>query len=200
MLENYHVAEAFRLAHSEEQFNIFKLLDKDDYQRMRKRLIHCVLATDMTLHTEQYAFIKLKIENLEIESGKNVDKLFKSNDTPTSVFNTQKEFMNVLLHASDISNPAKPRKLSQKWLDMLCDEFMSQGDREKALNLPVSFMCDRNNINLPKTQVGFIGGIIIPMFSIIKEFFPELGFYLNNAKDNLNHFTKLKEEEEQSKE
>ena len=37
-----------------------------------------------------------------------------------------------LLHAADISNPAKQWEISKKWSDLVVQEFYEQGDREKA--------------------------------------------------------------------
>ena len=58
-------------------------------------------------------------------------------------------------------------KTSLIWVELLSNQFWLQGDKEKALNLPVSFLCDRNDTNVPKSQVGFIKGFIIPTFDII---------------------------------
>jgi hypothetical protein len=41
-----------------------------------------------------------------------------------------------LLHGSDISNPAKGWAVSKQWSDRVCQEFFSQGDREKAEGMP----------------------------------------------------------------
>jgi len=51
VLENYHVAEAFKVCTSGDEFNIFKGLTGDEAKVMRKRIIDCVLATDMSLHS-----------------------------------------------------------------------------------------------------------------------------------------------------
>lgn len=38
-----------------------------------------------------------------------------------------------------------------KWVDLLMEEFWNQGDKEKQQNLlPVSFLCDRDDADLPK--------------------------------------------------
>jgi hypothetical protein len=51
VLENYHVAESFKICNSGDEYNIFKLLTADEAKIMRKRMIDCVMATDMSLHS-----------------------------------------------------------------------------------------------------------------------------------------------------
>jgi len=58
-----------------------------------------------------------------------------------------------MLHLVDISHPGKPWQLHQRWSTMICEEFYCQGDEEKELNVPVSPLCDRNNNNLPTSQI-----------------------------------------------
>ena len=41
---------------------------------------------------------------------------------------------------------------------------LGTGDKEKAKGLPISFMCDRNNIDVPASQVGFLRGFILSSF------------------------------------
>ena len=195
MLENFHSAETFKLIHSDEKYNIFFDLDSESYKHTRKRMISCILATDMTLHTSQFAYLKLKSESCGINNGGSVEQLFENKDDK-EIFHTQQEFLGILLHAADVSNPAKPRAISQKWLVMLCEEFFEQGDKERAVKLPISFMCDRYAVNVPSSQVGFISGFILPLFISISAFFPELRYYCDYAKINKEHFLKIKEEAE----
>ena len=74
---------------------------------------------------------------------------------------------------------------------MLSEEFWRQGDLEKKQNLPVSFLCDRDNINIPQSQKGFISGFIIPTFDCLVKIFPTLRFTLDNANNNLKEWQKL---------
>lgn len=189
------MAEAFKIINSGTKFDIFSNLNDEQTSHIRKRIIHCVLATDMSFHTGQFAYLKLKIESLGISKGKNVNKLFDT-ENEKELAHAQKEVLNVILHSCDISNPAKPRDLSQRWLEMLCDEFFNQGDLERKQGLPISFMCDRHTVNIPNSQIGFLNGIIIPLFNAIVEFFPALEPFLECAKSNRDHFAKLKKEAE----
>ena len=73
--------------------------------------------------------------------------------------------MEVTLHCADISSPVKPFATMKKWSDLVCEEFCLQGDREKAEGLEVSPMMDRDQINLPNMQMGFMEFVIAPIFT-----------------------------------
>jgi len=76
------------------------------------------------------------------------------------------------------------------------NEFWQQGDREKELNLPVSFLCDRKTTTLPNAQLGFMDGLVGPFIGVYIEFFPELSFLKDNLDKNKALYKKIKEEEE----
>jgi hypothetical protein len=194
-LENFHVAEAFKIIIFNEDCNIFSELSLEDYKLMRKRIIECVLATDMTLHTKEHNFLKFKIENYEISKGNNVEKIFANLDS-IALFNTQQEFLNTLLHMADISNPTKPIEVYSKWVDRIMDEFWAQGDKEKDMKLPISFLCDRNTTKIPNSQIGFIDGIVLPLAKNVAEILPGLSFMVDNCNLNRFHYKQLKDDSE----
>jgi len=84
-------------------------------------------------------------------------------------------------------------KISLHWVKLLSEEFWLQGDEEKKNNLTVSFLCDRNDCNVPKSQIGFIKGFVIPTFEILVNVFPSLNFTVENAKNNVKEWEKLAE-------
>ena len=69
-----------------------------------------------------------------------------------------------------------------------------QGDKEKNMKLPISFLCDRKNFDVPKSQVGFIKAFIIPTFEVLTDIFPSLYYLRQNAFNNLNKWDKLSKE------
>lgn len=198
MLENYHIAESFKIIKSAEIYNIFSELNKDDYKTMRKRIIECVLATDMTFHAKQFTYLKVKIESLGISGGKNVEKIFEGLDK-MALYSTQQEFLNIIIHACDISNPTKPFHIYRNWAERVMGEFWMQGDKERELGLPISFLCDRTTVSLPGAQIGFMDGIVLPFTQALKEIFPSLEFLIENVNNNKAEFKRIKEEEEAKK-
>ena len=195
VLENFHVSEAFKLFNKRKEFDIFSEMSKDEYKLMRKRIVDCVLATDMSFHTKQYSYLKMKAESLDIAGGKNVGNLLKEMNQ-IQKFEAQQELLNILLHTADISNPTKPWNTYQQWVEKVMGEFWVQGDKEKQLGIPVSFLCDRKTTKVPNSQIGFMDGIVLPLLTTVCEYFLGLNFLLINCKQNKEIFIKQKEQEE----
>ena len=163
---------------------------------MRKRIVDCVLATDMTLHNKEYSYIKLKLDTFNILDGKNRENIFENLDS-IGIFNTQQEFLNTLIHTADISNPTKPLHIYEKWVSLVMEEFWLQGDKEKEMCLPISFLCDRTTVKVPASQLGFMDGIVFPLVQIVVGLMPGLKFMIENINTNKAHFKKIKEEEDE---
>ena len=187
VLENFHVSEAFNIIFKKKGCNIFENMSNDDYKICRKRIVNCVLATDMTLHGKEFQFLKSKSQAYNIKEGKNVEKIFESAD-PVMNFNLRQEFLSVIIHSADVSNPTKPLDIYKQWAQRCVEEFFKQGDMEKRLGIPVSFNCDRDTVSLPKSQIGFIDAIVSPLFSVVCEFFPGMNFTLENMKKNREYY------------
>ena len=198
VLENYHVSEAFNIILKKEGCNIFENLTNQDYKICRKRIIQCVLATDMTLHNKEFQFLKIKIETYNIKNGENFEKIFEGLD-PITTYNLKQDFLNVLIHSADVSNPSKPINIYKQWAKRCVDEFFRQGDMEKKLGIPVSFNCDRETVTLAQSQLGFIDAIVFPLFSVLAEFFEDLNFTIENLKKNREYFQGVKENNEKEK-
>ncbi|XP_010766718.1 calcium/calmodulin-dependent 3',5'-cyclic nucleotide phosphodiesterase 1A-like, partial [Notothenia coriiceps] len=72
-----------------------------------------------------------------------------------------------MLHAADISHPAKAWPLHYRWTHSLMEEFFRQGDKEVELGLPFSPLCDRKATMIAQSQIGFIDFIVEPTFSVL---------------------------------
>jgi hypothetical protein len=192
-LENFHVSEAFQLINENKDCNIFSMLENSEYKLIRKRIIECVLATDMTRHRHGFEYLQLIASKNNINGGQNVNNIMEFLDD-NKKNETKQEFLNALLHAADISNPTKPLHVYRQWADLVMAEFWNQGDKEKERGLPFSFLCDRTTTSLSGAQVGFTGGIVQPLFQIITKIFPTLNYMVENIIVNLAYYEKLKNE------
>lgn len=199
VLENHHIAEAFKIIRSEPKFDIFCMLNKEEKKSIRKKIVECVLATDMTSHARYYQMIKLKVERFEIKQGKNSDQIFNP-ATNDSIPQTQQDFCSLILHFCDIANPAKPFDVYKNWMNTVMEEFFRQGDKERQLGIPISFLCDRNTVSIEGSQIGFIDGIVLPFAIPIIEIFPTLAFFTKNLNENKNILKLMKEAKEKVKE
>ena len=101
----------------------------------------------MTLNNKEFQFLKSKSQTYNIKNGENFEKLFENIDPVTSL-NLRQEFLNVLIHTADVSNPSKPLEIYKQWAKRVVDEFFKQGDLEKRQDMPVSFNFDRDTVSL----------------------------------------------------
>merc|ERR1711964_634363 len=79
--------------------------------------------------------------------------------------------LNMLLHGADMSNPMRPWNLCQKYSHLIMEEFFCQGDQEKSRNIPVQVLNDREKVNVPNSQIGFIEFLIAPMVEAMVNLF-----------------------------
>lgn len=190
VLENMHLSETFKIL-NKQNCDVFENLSKEERKITRKRILDMVLATDMSLHTKLYTNLKLKVENLKAEKGENVNKLVKDLEGSFSIFDFQQDVFNYTLHAADLSHNVKSFDITEKWTYLLMDEFWNQGDLEKMNNLPISFNCDRKTANVPKSQIGFLNGFIVPTFSLLTHLFPQVSYLVENAKSNIEKWNEI---------
>ena len=197
VLENYHIANIFKIV-KDDKFNIFKPFLPEEYRIMRRRIIEGILATDMKKHQKVIGKIKNKAEVYNIKNGKNFNKMFNEKDA-NKLFDAQQEVLNMLIHSADISNPAKPSKISQQWTDKVYEEFFRQGDLEKKLGVPISMMCDRLTTNVNQAMIGFISFVVKPTIDILFNILPELPEYSKNIQENLQKHKLEFSKDEQAK-
>ncbi|XP_070771056.1 dual specificity calcium/calmodulin-dependent 3',5'-cyclic nucleotide phosphodiesterase 1A [Enoplosus armatus] len=144
VLENHHVSAAYRLM-AEEDMNILVNLNKDDWRELRALVIEMVMSTDMSCHFQQ-----IKTMRNALTQTLSIDKV---------------KVLSLMLHAADISHPAKAWPLHYRWTHSLMEEFFRQGDKEVELGLPFSPLCDRKATMIAQSQIGFIDFIVEPTFS-----------------------------------
>ena len=201
-LENFHLAKLFTTIRKNET-NIFEKLSSQDYKKIRKRMISEILATDMAIHGKVLNNIRSKIpdyllqeRNDKEENNNNIKKFELISDINNEeTTNEEKQALfDYFIHSADLGHNTKIFDISLKWVELLSNEFWLQGDKERKMNLNISFLCDRDTTNVPKSQVGFIGGFIIPTYNYLVVMFPTLSYTIENAKKNLNRWQKLADE------
>ncbi|KAL4512042.1 hypothetical protein ABPG72_005044 [Tetrahymena utriculariae] len=175
VLENHHVSSVYEMILKNNNLNIFSNFSNDEYKQFREMVVNMVLATDMTKHFTDISKLKSRIAATDFEiDGKD-----------------KKTVMESLLHASDISNPARPWEICYQWTNKVMTEFWAQGDEEKRLGLPVTYLCDRVETNTSKSQQGFIDFVVKPLFEIISNFLPELQQFMINFEQNKEKWAEL---------
>ena len=189
VLENYHSSFLFKILRKEEN-NIIEKFSTHNYKTLRKRMISQILATDMANHGEVISSIRSKINTWK-ETGQSRFILLSGNEK--TKFDEQQSLLNYIIHMADLGHNCKKFNISLQWVKLLSMEFWDQGDKEKEKGLPVSFLCDRNKVDIPSSQIGFIKGFIASSFDCLVSIFPKLKYTMDNAQDNIDEWKKLKE-------
>jgi hypothetical protein len=187
VLENYHCCRVFELLEIGD-CNIISSLSSEEYKKFRRIAIDVILGTDMSSHFDIAAKF---LGHVESNKGFNEPeaKLMLSC---------------ILVHAADISNVAKPFEISKKWSDRVFEEFLNQGDLEKANAMTISPYMDRNNTNQAKMNIGFSGNkeifimfvldfVCRPLFVALASFSPHLKEFVENIDKNREKWMTMKE-------
>jgi hypothetical protein len=185
-LENHHISETFKTLLKPE-CDITSNLKIEEYNHFRRRVIDCILATDMAKHVKHIGVLRNKMETYKIKNGENVDKLI-NNENSAKNYKSKQIILSFTIHSSDISSPAKSSKIYDEWIDLVFIEFFYQGDIEKKKNLPVTILCDRTTTDIVNSQIGFINFCVKPTFECLINLFPNIEEYYLNIKKNLRRY------------
>ena len=187
VLENFHASTLFKTIRRSDT-NIFEKLTPIDYKIIRKRIISEILATDMALHGKVISLIKSKMVFNEEDKTYRLNLLSGDERTRSD---EQQSLLDFMIHLADLAHNTRLFNISLKWVELLSEEFWMQGDLEKEHNLPISFLCDRENINVPQSQKGFLSGFILSTYECLGNIFPSLKYTYDNANNNLKEWQKL---------
>ncbi|KAL7670752.1 hypothetical protein ACOME3_005676 [Neoechinorhynchus agilis] len=157
-MENHHFNRAVAILQRDD-CNIFKDLDSSQYKRMIGNLKHCILSTDLELHSVHFE----KLSRIQSENQ------FDFEDDQH-----RKLLMSLIMTAADLNVNYKSIDQQRKVLRKMMNEFYLQGDEQKKRGIAVVNMLDRDQQhNLPKLQLGFLSHICVPCFSLLNKLMPE---------------------------
>lgn len=182
VLENWHVSQMFKMLVKDEN-NFLENFTPSEYRHMRRRMIDGILSTDMARHSEKRTQTLTMIKQYNIKNGENFKKIIEGDALVK--FNNQQLVISQIIHTADLSNPAKKGEVYNAWTSLLYQEFFLQGDTERSMHMQVSPLCDRNSVNIPDAQVGFIKFVVLPQFEMMFELIPEMKVYKKNIESNL---------------
>ncbi len=189
VLENFHVCETFKVIFKEGN-NLFQKLTREQFRTIRRRIIECILATDMANHMKMLNEFKSRLYALDIKEGKNLQNLIQPKEIDNYLLKNsemQQMILSECVHTADLSNPAKLKQIFSQWTKYVYEEFFKQGDTEKELDMNVSMLCDRYTTNIHKSQVGFIKFVVMPQFERMLDIIPEVEVYRGNLLMNLKY-------------
>ena len=157
--ENLHARIAFQVADSPER-DIFRDLRGDDFPRVRRTIIQSILATDMQQH-----FLLLELFEREMENC----------GTDLADWEDKQLLMKMALHLADLSNPARPVHLAQRWGYNVVTEMLRQEDVERSLGMAVSPVCDKDKVQVATAQLRFISYFLTPTLDAWQRVAPRFG-------------------------
>eukprot|EP00929_Paragymnodinium_shiwhaense_P117905 TRINITY_DN8939_c0_g1_i1.p1 TRINITY_DN8939_c0_g1~~TRINITY_DN8939_c0_g1_i1.p1 ORF type:complete len:934 (-),score=209.72 TRINITY_DN8939_c0_g1_i1:157-2958(-) len=204
--ENMHCAKLYNIVANPEA-NIFRDLTREQYKDTRKMIIETILHTDMITHQAMVKDLQMMYQmNTEVfkagechqqQSAQQPEA--QAAESPESELFAQSEhkatIMNCILHSADVSNPCRAWEVTEAWAMLCLEEFFAQGDQEKMLAIPVQFLNDRDKLNKPNSQIGFIEFMIAPFFCAQIRLFPSLHEFGDHLASNIEVWMELWEGE-----
>eukprot|EP00928_Gymnodinium_smaydae_P038704 TRINITY_DN26639_c0_g1_i1.p1 TRINITY_DN26639_c0_g1~~TRINITY_DN26639_c0_g1_i1.p1 ORF type:complete len:1358 (+),score=323.67 TRINITY_DN26639_c0_g1_i1:209-4282(+) len=200
-LENMHCATMFEISR-QPAAAIFGELPRATYREVRAACVDAILHTDMEHHFGMVKALELLYEmsaehpeesssaagGLVEATGTNATGATLASAASTrsiarpcashkELFRDEASrqlFRNMLLHFSDISNPMKPFHICTQWANLFLAECFAQGDREMELALPLQPLNDREKVNVPHAQIGFIEFLVAPLSISVVRLWPNL--------------------------
>ena len=121
VLESHHCATTFRLMR-QEGLNIMEGFSKETAIDVRKMIVSCILATDMSVHFQLVDEFSRKTS---------------ASNWSTTGFPEKTLLGKIVVHAADLSNPVRPFEIAKKWSLLIAEEFNKQVELERELGHPL---------------------------------------------------------------
>ena len=150
VLENMHVATTLQIL-TVPGCNFLASFPKSTLASIRSIWISMILETDMARHQNAVWSLERHTQHGTAYEG--------------LVAGKQVETLSFMLHACDLSNPAKPWDTYRAWTDRVMEEFFAQSEEESALGIKVT-LPRRENARLDQFQIGFIR-FITPFWELL---------------------------------
>lgn len=169
VLERHHCRVTFIIL-GHEAANILENLPRDTFLRVRRLIIHCILATDMAKH---------------FGTCKAVESLSRRH-----LAGKRYVLMAVVLHAADLSGQALPYEQAVRWGMRVLTEFQNQAKSEAELKVPVdSYMTNLHQMKTRVTvQMNFINYVLRPIWLPLATLCPELRVYADTLERNFDSY------------
>lgn len=196
-LENMHCAKLFEIC-KDPMCDVFVKTTPEKRKETRKVCISSILHTDNAHHFQAVSEMGQVYEvNMECCDGQAGSPELRP-DYMSEVLQKEKQmWIELFLHFSDVSNPMKPFEICKAWAWRVLDEFFNEGDEQKRLGIPVGMLNDRDKVNRPGSQHGFISFLVAPLVKNTVQVFPALQELHGQLASNLGDWRNVWVEEVQ---
>ena len=183
VLESMHASRLFHILQRAQGCGIFERLTVDEFRELRKLMIGAIMATDLSNHFADLTKFNNRIENAE-------------NDPWTIESAADRQMaVDMVLHAADLSGPARPWAVSSVWADRVQQEFLAQVAQEEKLQLPLSSFLLAPK---PKLEMGFMKVFALPIWQAAAKFLPELEDRVTDLNANHQQWERMLDEMDHS--
>lgn len=176
VLERHHASMTHRLLSSHSS-NILEGLPEEEEKYVRGVITDAIMATNMAEHFKH-------VERLEVLS---------KNDPPFDINSpsSRRELVGYIVHTADLSAQTLPLELACAWGERCISEFRRQAELEKQNGYPVTaFMASLDtDEQVMRTQAGFVGSIVLPLWSAMAVCFPALHIRCCQAQSNHDYYS-----------
>jgi len=147
--ENGHLHLCLRLLR---EVGVLSGFSDEERRACKATLGRLVLSTDMAHHAKLLEeFVDAATNAMETASERSAaiyedgaDETSDDDEMDVRSWSDPVLALCYVLHCADISNPARPWRLAREWGARVSEEFYKQGDRERALGVPVAALNDRD--------------------------------------------------------
>lgn len=180
VMETHHLSLAIEII-TDDTYNIIHSLSEAETIEFWQMMIKNIYATDMAKH---------------FETIKNVKKLIEDGVFSLNNIEHKRTAISLILKVADISNASRPFEIADKWVDILNKEFFRQGDLEKEKGIGLSSPNnDREHPDKPKSQIGFINFVCLPLYKVVATIIPALQVNVDGLESNLTVWNELGEKQ-----
>jgi len=173
--ENHHCASAFAVL-QQTHCNFLNGLHPEDFRQLRSIVIELVIGTDMADGG--------KIQKAFGDAfGVPAEGCLPSQAMPASAQDAML-LLKMAIKCADLGHLTLAWDVHCKWVARAEAELFAQGDAEKAAGLPVSFVMDRNQPGVLKSQVGFFQFVVLPLLRAFCDAAPSAQRMLDAAVAN----------------
>ena len=108
----------------------------------------------MAKHFDELSILKSKIQSRKVTQSNPQALIIKDNDN--TLFKSQQDLLNIIIHCGDLGTQTRDFETALSWTYLVQEEFFIQGDEERRLGFPVTNLCDREKLDVSKSQIGFM--------------------------------------------
>lgn len=173
VMERHHVSQTMCILNTE-GCNIIAHLDESVFKQFIDLVSQIILATDMVVH----------FRLLNEEKGMAANGFDKNNRRHRELLRS------LIISCADISDQTKDWSMCRKVATFIYNEFFAQGDLEKAMGVNPMEMMDRDKAKVPELQVEFLHHVVIPVYEVLIELYPECQICLDRIHNNLHCWQK----------